>query len=203
MGSKAALARITGCTGLVVATWLAGCAGPTYVTSHGLRVFDNTGLRIPRMGVEAVTESALAFFDEPIALDGVEIHFYSKLIAIPGPDDTVIIADGYTDSSGRKVLVSSFSTCVAASSLAHELGHVVREARGQTPDPGHRDVAFWSEVEALDAQLQTRMCTPRDRKTEALARRSPSDVRDADRQATEARSTGSERTGGGSARPPR
>ena len=43
--------------GFLFAALAAGCAGPTYVTSHGLRVFDNTGLRIPRMGVEAVTES--------------------------------------------------------------------------------------------------------------------------------------------------
>lgn len=166
-----------GAAGALVGTWLVGCATPTYVTSHGLRVFDNTGLQIPRGGVEAVTERALSFFDGPDSLDGVEVHFYSKLIAIPGPDDTVIVADGYTDASGRKVLVSSFSTCVAASSLAHELGHVVREARGQTPDPGHRDVAFWAEVEALDAQLQGRMCTDRERRTEALARRTPSEVR--------------------------
>lgn len=159
--------------GLALSFLGAGCASPTYTTRHGLRVYDHTRRRVPQERVEAVTERALHFFGVDGVLDGVAVHFYSKLIQLPGPDDTLIIADGYTDPLTRTVIASSFSQCVSASSLVHELGHLIRMAADGSPDRGHRDVAYWEAIAAFDHVLQKEMCSDAQMIREQMARRSP------------------------------
>ncbi len=159
--------------GLALSFLGAGCASPTYTTRHGLRVFDHTRRTVPQERVEAVTQRALDFFGASSELDGVAVHFYSKLIHLPGPDDTLIIADGYTDPMTRTVIASSFSQCVSASSLVHELGHLIRISVNGFPDRDHRDVAYWEAIAAFDHALQREMCTDAQMIREQMARRSP------------------------------
>ena len=160
--------------GLALMIGTGACATPTYTTSHGIRVYDQTGHHVPRQAVEHLTERALDLFGMRGVLHGVELHLHAKLIELHSPDEgTVIVADGYSDPFSRTIIVTSFTDCLAASSIVHELGHVVRQSRLESADPEHLDVAFWNSVEELEDELKREMCTPEQILHEKVARRAP------------------------------
>jgi hypothetical protein len=151
---------------------VAACGGPTYVTSQGLRVYDRTEHGVSRQQVELVTEKAIELAGGRAALRGVNVVFHDQLIEIQPTPDTVIVADGFTDPFSRTVFSSTFSSCLPASSLLHELVHVVQFAQHEPLDPDHKN-GIWVEVEDTDEALQWQMCSSSQVLRERLARRAP------------------------------
>lgn len=102
---------------------LTSCA--TYTTKHGIQVYDDTK-SITQSEFEEVTEFAMDRLSiNPNQLEGVKVYLIpNKWIVQQNPDGTITLADGYTHIGDGVVLISVFQTCLADSSLVHELDHI-------------------------------------------------------------------------------
>lgn len=148
---------------------LAACAAPSYVTKHGLRVYDKTELAISAASVEDVTEKILQTIGHPERLDGVSVFLVPTIIEIPQQNGKISRTDGYTNPFDLELMASVFSTCLYASGLVHELAHIIHDRPLPAPDWWHEDQSYWEQVKAMEASLR-QQCTPEELRQEAEAR---------------------------------
>lgn len=112
---------------IILFTLLTGCASYGYQTKHGLTVYDNTGLDIPKEEIEYVVTTGLSYFGKGVSLEGYYLYLRRGLFYQPYEENgetKVLVADGYTEP-GKRIHVSIFTHCVGLSSLLHELYHLV------------------------------------------------------------------------------
>lgn len=148
---------------IVVLLFMAtGCAIPSYVTKHNVNIYDNTTKHTPSVEeVESVIDFALMYFGGEEAakkIEHVDVYLYDHWLHIPQPDDTVILADGYTDIWEEVILASVLQTCFADSGLLHELAHIVHDKGAIAPDWWHDDKEFWKFVKLIEEVAIKELC---------------------------------------------
>lgn len=143
-------------------------------TYNGMKVYNHTNHDIPSSMVDAVVGMTLQY------LDGYDkdvrdytIRFYNKLFALQFPDNTIVYADGVTDVVSKTIYISSFTPCVPASSLSHELGHLIKFNVSKTGDKDHEDKEYWHKIKDLEAVLQQAMCSDEEVAREQFNRQPP------------------------------
>jgi len=155
-----------------VACTTVACATPTYVTRHGLRVYDKTKAGVPQGGVEALTQAEVDALGHGENLDGVDVFLVDEMIEIPQKNGAVSRTDGYSNMLDNQIMGAVFSDCLWASGLVHELAHALHDRGLLAPDWFHDDKTFWAQVKTMEASLKEK-CTPEQLAVEAAARDKP------------------------------
>ena len=141
---------------------LSGCATPTYITKHGVKVFDKTVENTPtQQEVEEVTQYVIDRLGGD-NIDGSSVMLINTWIHIPvyNKPDEVSLADGYTDIWDRELIASVFQSCFADSGYPHELAHLIHDYNAQIPDWWHDDKKFWDMIKELEKQIVKDLCPP-------------------------------------------
>ncbi len=147
-----------------------GCAAtPTYVTKHGLRIFDKTGGTVVRAELEAMVDRVLDEVNGAQHLRDVDVTLIPEWIEISQMDGSVTRTDGYTNSLDGQVLASVFSDCLFVSGLVHEIAHITHDKPRGVPDWTHDDAPFWEKVELLEQKLRQN-CSAQQLSADAAAR---------------------------------
>jgi hypothetical protein len=158
----AALLVVTGCA----------TARPTFVTRHGLRIFDKTNRTLTAQQLEPVIDAMLELTGNETQLAGIDAILVSEWIEIPQMSGKVTRSDGFTNPLDGQLVAAVFSDCLYLSGLVHELAHVVHDRPTGVPDWTHDDKPFWEKVEAKEIELRAR-CTQAQREADAAARGQP------------------------------
>jgi len=136
------------------------CATPTYVTKHGLNVYDLTTVIVPAQNdVERVTDYTIKHLGHAEKLCDTDVMLINKWIQIPRYKKSGYnLADGHTNIWDKRIIVSVFQTCLADSGLFHELAHIIHDYDAQVPDWWHDDVEFWLKIKRLEKQIIKELC---------------------------------------------
>jgi hypothetical protein len=133
---------------IVLVILLTSCAS---FHTRGLSVYDNTDYNISSKLFDDILDKSVHVLGN--RFDHYSIYLYPKLIYINGPNNTVTVADGFTDDINKIIIINMFTACLPASALIHELAHTVYG------DQHHYDKNLWKSVAKLEHQLQIEMCT--------------------------------------------
>jgi len=142
-----------------------GCVAPTYVTKHGLRIFDDVG--ISQKKIEAATEMLLQTLNEDSkTISGTDVRIYRHPLCLQF-GSTMFVADGYTAYTNfilwvkKSVSVSTVRGCFDG--LVHELGHIIQVKRtNQTPYTKlgniHKDLLYWKTITSVAKWTVGELC---------------------------------------------
>jgi len=144
-------------------------------TYNGMKIYNHTNHDLPPSLVNAVVGMTLEYLDgTEVDVRGYTVRFFPMLFQLNFPEtNTVVFADGMTDVGSKTMYISSFTSCVPASSLSHELAHLVKFRTITNGDAEHKDVEFWHKVSELERNLQKSFCTDSELDREAVNRQPP------------------------------
>jgi len=136
------------------------CASPTYVTKHGIKVFDETTHITPtQQEVEAVTDFVIRYLGNAKHLKNAKLMLVSVWLHLPQPNGGVALADGYTNIWDKEMIASVFQTCFADSGAVHEMAHIIHDYKSYAPDWFHDDKGFWNgTVKEMERVIIEELC---------------------------------------------
>lgn len=145
----------------LVFIFLSGCMIPTYVTKHGIKVYDKTiNLTPTKTEVEEVTQCIIDKIGGDKKVYGTKVMLINRWIQVPAYEDPnkFQLADGFTNIRNKETIVSVFQTCFADSSMVHELAHIIHDSETKFPDWQHSDIKFWTMIKEMEKRIVKDLC---------------------------------------------
>jgi len=140
---------------------LTACAGPTYVTKHGIEVTCESD---KRCWSKADVETATVVLQEqskewwlPVVVDGTKMLVRDTDTSFPCESDW---DDSVTRCRGQqwdKQIELAWRECMAYSAWAHEMGHLIQSQLYGYDDPYHKDASIFPGACPVDSDRCVRL----------------------------------------------
>jgi len=151
---------------ILLSLTLNACMTPSYITKHGIKVYDKTTYISPtKHEVENVTSFVIKHLGHAEKLNGTGLMLVSVWLHMgrkKSSKEEVLLADGYTDIYKKQMIASVFQTCFADSGAVHEMAHIIHDVGKAVPDWFHDDKEFWNKtVKKMESDIIKELC-PKD-----------------------------------------